>query len=322
MYKKIISLLINGMLLLSFISYETNYSKSTNSNEKNVIKNSSFDEEYYKSTLATIKYLEDFQKETGKKVYYGDEDINFNNLENNEILVGGLILLDTGYNDYFEELDKDYFKVGIRTEYCPKVNSTEDMEIIQLEVYLNREQNKEIYENLKLGSFNGIVKLEDPEKLSDISGKDCIGIGIASEVIDIDKKTYNKVKTNTNNEMEIRNNYIAKNPEILDCIDVQYQMYENVGKTFVLAGEAEISDYYNYNYDDDINEQYASVTIGTYPYSWNLYFERDKYKEFLSKLEEGPMEVIIEAKTEKDRMKPTSTQGVPVKVITEIDEYK
>ena len=135
-------------------------------------------------------------------------------------------------------------------------------------------------------------------------------------------KTEPKVKTNTNNEMEIRNNYIAKNPEILDCIDVQYQMYENVGKTFVLAGEAEISDYYNYNYDDDINEQYASVTIGTYPYSWNLYFERDKYKEFLSKLEEGPMEVIIEAKTEKDRMKPTSTQGVPVKVITEIDEYK
>ena len=196
------------------------------------------------------------------------------------------------------------------------------MEIIQLEVYLNREQNKEIYENLKLGSFNGIVKLEDPKKLSDISGKDCIGIGIASEVIDIDKKTYNKVKTNTNNEMEIRNNYIAKNPEILDCIDVQYQMYKNVGKTFVLAGEAEISDYYNYNYDDDINEKYASVTIGTYPYSWNLYFERDKYKEFLSKLEEGPMEVIIEAKTEKDRMKPTSTQGVPVKVITEIDEYK
>lgn len=57
MYKKIISLLINGMLLLSFISCETNYSKSTNSNEKNVIKNSSFDEEYYKSTLATIKYL-------------------------------------------------------------------------------------------------------------------------------------------------------------------------------------------------------------------------------------------------------------------------
>ena len=34
------------------------------------------------------------------------------------------------------------------------------------------------------------------------------------------------------------------------------------------------------------------------------------------------MEVIIEAKTEKDRMKPTSTQGIPVKVITEIDEYK
>lgn len=196
------------------------------------------------------------------------------------------------------------------------------MEIIQLEVYLNREQNKEIYENLKLGSFNGIVKLEDPKKLSDISGKDCIGIGIASEVIDIDKKTYNKVKTNTNNEMEIRNNYIAKNPEILDCIDVQYQMYKNVGKTFVLAGEAEISDYYNYNYDDDINEKYASVTIGTYPYSWKLYFERDKYKEFLSKLEEGPMEVIIEAKTEKDRMEPTSTQGIPVKVITEIDEYK
>lgn len=196
------------------------------------------------------------------------------------------------------------------------------MEIIQLEVYLNREQNKEIYETLKLGSFNGIVKLEDPKKLSDISGKDCIGIGIASEVIDIDKKTYNKVKTNTNNEMEIRNNYIAKNPEILDCIDVQYQMYENVGKTFVFAGEAEISDYYNYNYDDDINEKYASVTIGTYPYSWNLYFERDKYKEFLSKLEEGPMEVIIEAKTEKDRMEPTSTQGIPVKVITEIDEYK
>lgn len=196
------------------------------------------------------------------------------------------------------------------------------MEIIQLEVYLNREQNKEIYENLKLGSFNGIVKLEDPEKLSDISGEDCIGIGIASEVIDIDKKTYNKTKTHTNSEMEIRNNYIAKNPEILDCIDVQYQMYENVGKTFVLAGEAEISDYYNYNYDDDINEKYASVTIGTYPYSWNLYFERDKYKEFLSKLEEGPMEVIIEAKTEKDRMKPTSTQGIPVKVITEIDEYK
>ena len=122
--------------------------------------------------------------------------------------------------------------------------------------------------------------------------------------------------------MEIRNNYIAKNPEILDCIDVQYQMYENIGKTFVLAGEAEISDYYNYNYDDNINEKYASVTIGTYPYSWNLYFERDKYKEFLSKLEEGPMEVIIEAKTEKDRMEPTSTQGIPVKVITEIDEYK
>lgn len=34
MYKKIISLLINGIILLSFISCENNYSKSTNSNEK------------------------------------------------------------------------------------------------------------------------------------------------------------------------------------------------------------------------------------------------------------------------------------------------
>ena len=110
--------------------------------------------------------------------------------------------------------------------------------------------------------------------------------------------------------------------EQLQWAKCKRKQIKSANGAFVLAGEAEISDYYNYNYDDDINEKYASVTIGTYPYSWKLYFERDKYKEFLSKLEEGPMEVIIEAKTEKDRMEPTSTQGIPVKIITEIDEYK
>ena len=49
------------------------------------------------------------------------------------------------------------------------------------------EISKKVFEETKKDLIPNMQK-----KLSDISGKDCIGIGIASEVIDIDKKTYNK----------------------------------------------------------------------------------------------------------------------------------
>ena len=42
-----------------------------------------------------------------------------------------------------------------------------------------------------------------------------------------------------------------KNVRMNIRVEFVTSLYENVGKTFVLAGEAEISDYYNYNYNFD-----------------------------------------------------------------------
>lgn len=311
------------VILLTFVSCDKNSADTITSETSNSIEEFDYEREYYEHTISTLNYLKEYEKNNNKKVYYGDDTLNVNTLLDKEILVGGTMLLDTGYNNYLEELDSEYFLVGIRTEFCPKVNSTENMDIQQWQVYINRNENKELYDNLKKDSINCIVQLEEPSKLKLLLGKDCEGIGIASKIIDIEKKSYDACKERGyDRNYSIRSNYIQSNPTLLDCIDVQFQMYVNIEKPFVLAGNASLSDYYNYNYDDNISSKYAAVTVGDYPYNWTLYFDRDIYKDFLNQLEKGSLNVIIEAKTEKDKMFPNSTQAVPIKVITEIEKYK
>lgn len=77
--------------------------------------------------------------------------------------------------------------------------------------------------------------------------------------------------------------------------DVQYDMPNNLNKEFLVAGVAELSDYYNYGFRG-IEEDYFCVNVipydGKFSNRWHLYFHRESFKELFDSLKEGERLII------------------------------
>ncbi|MFB5269118.1 hypothetical protein ACE41H_20345 [Paenibacillus enshidis] len=83
----------------------------------------------------------------------------------------------------------------------------------------------------------------------------------------------------------------------LDAKTVQYDMPNNLDKSFVISGTLELDDYFNYGFDDE--KAYFSTFIipddGTYSDGWNLYFSRKDFEKLFNDLLSSEKHVIVEA---------------------------
>lgn len=102
--------------------------------------------------------------------------------------------------------------------------------------------------------------------------------------------------THTNPTISKFDEYISENNISLDNSDVQYNMSNNVNKPFTLKGYAELSDYYNYGFDSDIEADYFCLAVtpidGSYSDMWYIYCHRDSFKRLYGEaLESGTIYV-------------------------------
>ncbi len=98
---------------------------------------------------------------------------------------------------------------------------------------------------------------------------------------------------------------MEKEGTTLNAIEVQYDMRNNVDKKFGLEGTAELCDYYNWGYDDDIEPSYFCMEVtpngGSYSDRWYIYSSRNSFSELYGDLLDG---------------------NVDIKLIAEIDSYR
>lgn len=101
--------------------------------------------------------------------------------------------------------------------------------------------------------------------------------------------------------------YVKENNIILDNYDVQYDMGNNLNTQFTLEGVAELSDYYNYGFDKDMEKDYFCVCVtpsnGKYSNRWYIYCYRTAFKPFFDDLKKGECNVLMVAYIPSKRYK-------------------
>ncbi|PWW02498.1 hypothetical protein DFQ01_109123 [Paenibacillus cellulosilyticus] len=111
--------------------------------------------------------------------------------------------------------------------------------------------------------------------------------------------------------------YMKSNNISLTAKDVQFDMVNNLDKNFVLAGTAELDDYYNYGFDSDMEADYFCVRVtpedGSYSDRWYLYFHRDSFNALFEKLKQGNVNVITTAVIPEFRFE--KNQGLMAQVV-------
>ncbi|MFZ3590338.1 hypothetical protein ACOI1C_14060 [Bacillus sp. DJP31] len=90
----------------------------------------------------------------------------------------------------------------------------------------------------------------------------------------------------------------SKNGIRHNALDVQYNLSKYIDTEFVIVGKIELSDYYNYGFDD-IESNYFNAKIrpygGDYSDEWHLYFHRDSFDDLFNQLKDGRVDVIVSA---------------------------
>ena len=87
--------------------------------------------------------------------------------------------------------------------------------------------------------------------------------------------------------------------------EVQHNMTNNIDKPFLLEGKATLADYYNYGFDDSIEEKYFVVTVeptgGEYSDYWYLYCHRDSFEDLFDiLLDKSDVYIAVKAKIPKN----------------------
>ena len=89
--------------------------------------------------------------------------------------------------------------------------------------------------------------------------------------------------------------YMTENNIVLSWKDIQYDMSNNLDKEFIVAGTAELSDYYNYGFKGREGDYFCvSITPydGKYSNRWHLYFHRESFEKLFNSLKEGNRRII------------------------------
>lgn len=86
--------------------------------------------------------------------------------------------------------------------------------------------------------------------------------------------------------------YKEKKGITLESKDIQFDMVNNLDKSFLLGGYGELSSYYNYGYTNE--SKFFSVLLTPFDDSdsWYVYFDRKLYHELFDKLKENQLTAI------------------------------
>ncbi len=130
------------------------------------------------------------------------------------------------------------------------------------------------------------------------------------EIVRKDNKAINNIVENWDDTDSTQNKsqkYMEENNIKLTAKDVQYDMANNLNKEFAISGNAELDDYYNYGFDDDMEDDYFVASVrpegGSYSEEWYLYFHRESFKELFTKLKKVKVNIIATAEIPDYRFK-------------------
>jgi uncharacterized protein with FMN-binding domain len=97
-------------------------------------------------------------------------------------------------------------------------------------------------------------------------------------------------------EEQIEKELMKKVGASITAKEVQYNMSANLDKTFLLYGTAELSDYYNWRFDD-LEPDYFCIevqpAVGKYTDRWYIYCHRDSFKELYDELLDGNVSGVV-----------------------------
>ena len=117
---------------------------------------------------------------------------------------------------------------------------------------------------------------------------------------DIDKFTA-EIKEENPGQLEV---FMEEHNLTLTAKDVQYDMGNNVDKSFVITGTAKLDDYYNYGFDDAMEKDFFVIRVNPSDNSdeWYLYCGRSSLEKLFNILKENSEAFIIaECKIPKSR---------------------
>jgi len=194
--------------------------------------------------------------------------------------------------------------------------------IRDLEKISETEQEKELIDNLRM-MFYGKVDVQTGNEKQRKEGtktykeaRKVVAGYFGNDALNGDNLQQEKLKNindETNAIQESIDNYSPVNEYMenenihLAAKDVQFDMANNIDKDFVVAGVAELSDYYNYGFDSDMEATYFCARVipedGSYSDGWYLYFHRESYQELFEKLKNGNANVIMTANIPSNRYK-------------------
>ena len=211
-------------------------------------------------------------------------DVEFdmsNNVDKN-FLIEGSASLDDYYNYNYSNERANMFCVKVR----PNSNDAGN----PWYVYFDREEFKDLYDVLKLGDQDILVNAVNPAN----KNKESMGNLATGEGVSFDKSVLEKTQATSKGLTE----FMSSNQIKLKGIDVQFDMKNNIDKSFAIEGTAELSDYYNFNFRGKEKEYFnvqldpSNDDVSDY---WNLYFPREDFKDLFEKLKTGEKNIKVKA---------------------------
>ncbi len=109
------------------------------------------------------------------------------------------------------------------------------------------------------------------------------------EVIDrIHERAENIKAMDSTQESNTFDDFMKENKITLLVKDVQFDMSNNINKSFAIKGTAKLSKYYNYGFDNSIEKEYFVIKVrpsdGNYSDGWYIYCNRKTFNEFFDDL--------------------------------------
>lgn len=211
-------------------------------------------------------------------------DVEFdmsNNVDKN-FLIEGSASLDDYYNYNYSNERANMFCVRVR----PNSNDAGN----PWYVYFDREEFKDLYNALKLGDQDILVNAVNPAN----KNEENMGNLATGEAVSFDKSVLEKTQATSKGLTE----FMSSNQIELKGIDVQFDMKNNIDKSFAIEGTAKLSDYYNYNFRGKEKEYFnvqldpSNDDVSDY---WNLYFSREDFKDLFEQLKTGEKTIKVKA---------------------------
>lgn len=209
-------------------------------------------------------------------------------------------VFDQGRYRYYSRLSTTGSIFSSRVEGDAEENLAGESEMTFEEFCDNFKIDRNFSNEMEFDCKKGIVSIESLEFTILDDGTIYKSDEYASE----EMKVYNKISDDIGVIDELANEcynefiFDAKYRNLPNARAVQYDKYGHIFEKFIISGEAELDDYYNYNYE---NYEYSHFCInicpsgGSYSDEWYIYASREEFADLYTSLQGGPKNVDLVA---------------------------